>query len=50
MTEDKIKNINFEISEDLHSDFKSQCAQKRKSMGKVITELILDWLDLEGHT
>ena len=46
-----VKEIRFsvDIPEDLHSDFKSQCAQNKKKMGKVIIELILDWLDLEGH-
>lgn len=50
MTEEKIINMNFEIPEELHSDFKSQCAQKKTPMGKVLISLILDWLDLEGHT
>ena len=50
MTEDKIKNINFEMPEELHADFKSQCAQKKIPMGKVLISLILDWLNLEDDT
>ena len=45
MTEDKIKNINFEMPEELHADFKAQCARQKTPMGKVLINLILDWLD-----
>lgn len=48
MAEEKIiKKFSMELPIDFHSDFKSACAQSKKSMGKVMHSLMEMWMNGE---
>ena len=40
-----MKNVRYEITEELHKDFKSTCAKDGKGMKQVIIELMKFYID-----